>query len=281
MYIAFSVTTMDTSAPLLLIDGSYAIIHRFTALQRWYKLSHPDEADVINHPEYDWSGNISFMSKLRERFLTGFDKVCKEFEIPKQNMLVALDQSRASLWRTQLLPSYKATRPGNSGFGKALKHFRNVWLPEYTQELGIKVLATPTLEADDVIAVLCKYAKTRFPKVVIVTNDKDCVQLSSPDVHIENLQGKVLQPAGTVEKMLLEHVLRGDSCDNVPPCMKGRVKGKPTVPQLLADQTLLDHFLATDEQFRICYKRNRTLIDFDFIPQEAAAATIAAFCSLC
>ena len=42
---------MDHTVPLLLVDGSYAIIHRFTALQRWYELSHPDEADTIGQPD--------------------------------------------------------------------------------------------------------------------------------------------------------------------------------------------------------------------------------------
>ena len=264
---------MDTSKPVLLVDSSYATIYRYTALQHWYRLQNKDE-DTATGSGFDWLANTTFMSKLQERFLGGFDKLRKTHDIPYSNFVFCLDQPRATLWRTRILPYYKANRVSSPALGQVLEIMREKWLPDLETRLGVNRLAVETMEADDVIACATRSALAAgFPKVVILTSDKDFLQLCGDRVHIENLQGKRLV-CEDADAVLLAHVLLGDVADNVPKCIPRA--GKKTIEKLVADRGALERLLE-DPAVRECYDRNRRLIDFQHIPVELAAQTAEKF----
>jgi DNA polymerase-1 len=121
--------------------------------------------------------------------------------------------------------------------------------------IGIAVLDATDAEADDLIATLAERAHKTGLKVVIVSSDKDLMQLVS-DGHVELLdtmkeegRGKVFDEKAVVEKWGVPPAqlgdvlaLMGDSSDNVPG-VPG--VGPKTAAQLIASFGSLDKLLQT------------------------------------
>lgn len=94
--------------------------------------------------------------------------------------------------------------------------------------LGITVVAKPGFEADDLIATLAGQAATQGYRVLIVTGDRDALQLVTADVTVLYLRKGVSEltrftPEAVVEKYGLTPqqypdfaALRGDPSDNLP-----------------------------------------------------------------
>ena len=96
------------------------------------------------------------------------------------HVAAAFDVSPADLPRSERYPEYKANRSATPD------EFRGQI--EITKEvlaaLGITVLAEPGFEADDIIATLATQAEQEAYRVLVVTGDRDSLQLVSPDVTV-------------------------------------------------------------------------------------------------
>jgi len=121
-------------------------------------------------------------------------------------------------FRKQLLPEeYKQTRDNE----RTLKvHEQHDILNEWLVSLGIKQMYPWVLEADDIMAWL---VKEKFDSAVIVTVDKDLLQLVTPTVHYYNPRKKKLitninfeEEVGVpVEHYVKFKALLGDKSDNI------------------------------------------------------------------
>lgn len=95
---------------------------------------------------------------------------------------------------------------------------------EAARALNIKTFEMPGYEADDLIATLARQAEKDGIKVVIVTGDKDALQLVNDNISVLNEQKGILFDAGKVfdkyglkpEQLADMFALMGDSSDNVP-----------------------------------------------------------------
>src|SRR3989344_2614366 len=102
---------IDKNTPILLIDTSYLIYHRFFALKIWYKKAYPDKTKHINNDiEYDWLNDIIFMEKYDKLFMANILKICKKFKIQTNNIIFALDCPYKTIWRLETNNEYKSTR---------------------------------------------------------------------------------------------------------------------------------------------------------------------------
>jgi DNA polymerase-1 len=149
---------------------------------------------------------------------------------------VAMD-SRAPSFRRELYAQYKANRPAAP--------------PDLRQQMGrvseiIEAMRLPTLheegiEADDIIATVVRWARTEQLKVVIVSSDKDLMQLIGDDVWMldgarnvtygpAEVEGKLGVPPSLVQDYL---ALVGDTSDNIP--------GVPSVGPKTAVTLLKEH----------------------------------------
>jgi DNA polymerase I len=161
-------------------------------------------------------------------------KLVKERD-PKR-LVVAVD-ARGGSFRKELDPRYKANRPPPPE--DLEQQVKRVF--EIVRAMGIPCLERPTFEADDVIATIVRQAKEEGLKTVIVSADKDLLQLVGPDVVMyDTMRENVFGEAETVAKMgvLPAQVrdllaLMGDASDNVP--------GVPGVGQKTAAKLLADH----------------------------------------
>ncbi len=153
-----------------------------------------------------------------------------------QLLAVAMD-SRTPTFRKELYPDYKANRPPPPPDLK--QQMKRVW--EVVEAFPIQVLQQDGVEADDVIATVVRECREQGLRVVIVSADKDLMQLVGPDVVLwDTMRDKVFGPEEVQERfgVAIEQVrdvlaLMGDSSDNVP--------GVPSVGPKTAKDLILEH----------------------------------------
>ncbi len=139
------------------------------------------------------------------------------------HVAAAFDVSRQT-FRLERYPEYKAGR------SQTPDEFRGQIdiTKEVLAALGITVLAEPGFEADDLIATLATQAEHEGYRVLVVTGDRDSLQLVSDDVTVLYPRKGVSEltrftPEAVVEKYGLTPTqypdfaaLRGDPSDNLP-----------------------------------------------------------------
>jgi DNA polymerase-1 len=139
------------------------------------------------------------------------------------HVAAAFDVSRQT-FRSERYPEYKANRSSTPD------EFRGQIdvTKEVLAALGITVLAEPGFEADDLIATLTTQAEKEGYQVLVVTGDRDALQLVSDDVTVLYPRKGVSEltrftPDAVVEKYGLTPeqypdfaALRGDPSDNLP-----------------------------------------------------------------
>lgn len=139
------------------------------------------------------------------------------------HFVVTFDVS-GSASREEAFPEYKAHRPKmDDDLASQLPH-----IDRACQALGLPVVSAHGYEADDVIATLSRQAVERGFDVVIISSDKDLLQLVSDHVSVlspgrDGKPEKRYDRDGVIEKMGVppERVvdllgLVGDAVDNIP-----------------------------------------------------------------
>jgi DNA polymerase I len=126
-------------------------------------------------------------------------------------------------FRHERFPDYKATRkPMPGDLVTQLEPIEDL-----AQAIGLPVIEIPGMEADDVMATLARLGAEAGHEVVLVTGDKDMLQLVGESVRVLVPQSRdeyVWLDAGGVEQKWgvgPEHIrdvlaLMGDSSDNIP-----------------------------------------------------------------
>ncbi len=148
-------------------------------------------------------------------------------------------------FRHEMYPEYKANRPPAP---EELK----VQVPlvkEVVKALNLPLLQEEGCEADDVIASLCAQAVAQGFQVVIVSGDKDLMQLVGEHVVMyDSMKGVVYDPDGVKKKMgvppgqVLDLLaLMGDTSDNIPGVYG---VGQKTAARLLSEHGDLEAVLS-------------------------------------
>ncbi|MCE3006615.1 MAG: DNA polymerase I [Rickettsiales bacterium] len=183
---------------LVLVDGSGYIFRAFHAL--------PPLTRGDGTPVGAVYGFTNMMLKLREQFAG-------------DHLVVIFDASRRS-FRQEIYPDYKAHRPPAPE--DLVPQFALV--REATAALGIPAIELENFEADDLIASYAESAKREGIATIIVSSDKDLMQLITPEVQM--LDPMKQKPIGAAEvkekfgvtpdKVIEVQALIGDATDNVP-----------------------------------------------------------------
>ncbi|MFL5355874.1 DNA polymerase I [Archangium sp.] len=140
-------------------------------------------------------------------------------ELQPTHVALAFDkESRAE--RQKIDPNYKANRKDTpEDLAQQFPYIRKV-----VEALNLPVLEVAGWEADDVIGTLSKSAKAEGFCVLVVTGDKDFVQIVDDDVHLYDPQNErhttpaeVKERLGIEPKQMRDYLaLIGDAVDNVP-----------------------------------------------------------------
>jgi 5'-3' exonuclease len=198
-------------------------------------------------------------------------------------------------WRKEFYPDYKANRDANSGSKSDEKkiqmrkeyRLQSSAIKEGFTLLGITQMQAYNLEADDLAAILVDRYKDTDKRVLMVSGDKDWVQLISStvtwldpiqDVRITTKTIKEKLGVETPEAWLDVKCLMGDTGDNVPGVggigstgAIDLVNTYGSVNNFITDcltktidvSTIHSKFraLAEDENKQIAFGRNKQLMD--------------------
>lgn len=164
----------------------------------------------------------------------------------KPRYAAAVFDAPGPTFRDEMYVHYKATRPPTpSDLVSQLPHVREV-----AEACGLAVIQLAGVEADDVIATLASRWAARQQPVVIISGDKDLLQLVGPNVRVWDTLHERWFDAAEVEKKfgvppssIPDFIaLVGDSVDNIPG-VKGI--GEKTAQLLLRRygslESVLDH----------------------------------------
>jgi DNA polymerase-1 len=194
----------ETKPTLMLLDGNSLAFRAFYAL--------PAE-------------NFKTQGGLTTNAVYGFTAMLINLLRDEQptHIAAAFDVSRQT-FRSERYPEYKAGRSATPDEFRGQIDITK----EVLVALGITALAEQGFEADDIIATLATQAENEGYRVLIVTGDRDALQLVSPDVTVLYPRKGVSEltrftPDAVVEKYGLTPTqypdfaaLRGDPSDNLP-----------------------------------------------------------------
>lgn len=228
---------MTDTRTLYLIDGSGYIFRAFHALPM---LTRPDGV-----PVNAVLGFTNMMTKLIA-------------DVGAGRLLVVFDAGRHS-FRSEIYPEYKAHRPDPPP--ELIPQF--ALIREATAAFNLPMVELPGFEADDLIASYAVAARQRGDKVVIVSSDKDLMQLIADGITMHDpMKNRAIGPDEVREKfgvgpeqVVDVQALCGDSVDNVPGV---RGIGVKTAAELINTYGSLEGLLSRLDEIRQP-KRRETL----------------------
>lgn len=229
----------DSSHPktLYLIDGSAYIYRAFFALP------------ALNNSK-------GLQTNAVYGFTTTLMKIIREHQ--PDCLAVAFDEKGPTL-RHEEFKEYKAQRPPMPDGMKA----QIPYIHRVVEAMNIPAVRQAGYEADDLIGTLARQAERAGYDVVIVTGDKDMLQLLTPHIRIydpvkNKWSGEAecrerfgVEPARVIEVM----GLMGDSTDNIPG-VKGI--GEKTAMKLIAQFGTIDELLQRVDE--VTPERIKTLL---------------------
>ena len=190
-------------------------------------------------------------------------------------------------WRRDYFPNYKANRKkdrANSGHDwdfifTSLNSIRD----EIKEYFPYKVLEVYGAEADDIIAILIKQ-KLGGPEDIIISSDKDFIQLHGFHVKQYSPVSKKLVNGTEPLEYLREHIIKGDRSDGVPNVLSPddtfteSKRQKPIRKTMLITLTEAMEKWEPKDLFQLAkcnkdtwvrnWQRNETLINLDKIPDD-------------
>lgn len=231
----------DKARPrLVLVDGSGYIFRAYHALP---PLSRPDGT-----PVGAVLGFCNMLVKLKETIHADY-------------LAVIFDAARIT-FRNEIYADYKAHRPPAPE--DLVPQFAIV--REATRALNIPAIEMSNYEADDIIACYAKQGVAEGMDVLVVSSDKDLMQLIADGVSLyDPMKQKPIGPEQVLEKFgvtpdKVTHVqaLIGDSVDNVPG-IPGI--GPKTAAELINQYGTLEELLARASEIKQP-KRRESLIEY-------------------
>jgi DNA polymerase-1 len=183
---------------LFLVDGSAYIFRAFFAIP-----------------------HLTNSAGLPTNAIFGFTNILLKFlkQYQPEYVAVALDAGRET-FRNEMFAAYKGNRPeAPADLIPQFPYFRKV-----LDALNVPLLELPGYEADDIIATLCERLSDQGCELVVVSSDKDLMQLVTNGIKLldsakDRWIGKdeVKQKFGVAPEQVIEVMgLMGDPVDNIP-----------------------------------------------------------------
>jgi len=143
-------------------------------------------------------------------------KVIREL---KPDQLAVIFDSKGPTFRKEIYPDYKANRAAMpEDLVPQIPYIKRI-----VQAFNLPGIEMPGYEADDIIATLAKKFSAEGMEVIVVTGDKDLMQIVDDHILLlDTMKDKVYGPAevaerfGGADKVVEVQALSGDSSDNIP-----------------------------------------------------------------
>ena len=190
---------MSKRKKLYLIDGSSYIFRAFFGVRQQLSTSN------------------GFPTNALYGFINMLQKVIRD---EKPDYLVVAFDSPDKTFRHKIYPNYKANRDAPpEELSRQFPYFEPL-----VTAYGLSSIRRPGFEADDIIGTLAKKGQQKGLDIVIVSGDKDMMQLISPHIYmLDTMKNKKFMDKEVVEKFgvhpdkVVEVMgLMGDSSDHIP-----------------------------------------------------------------
>ena len=227
------------------------------------------DASAFIHRAYHAIKSLATRDGRPTNAIHGFTStILKLMREKRPELLAIVYDSRHEKRRHELYPDYKANRgPMEPALAPQIDPIR-----EIVDAMGLKAVQVEGLEADDVIAAMCKLAVSEGRQVVIVSGDKDFYQLLGPNVSMYDPDPKkksALSLESFRERFSLDppaflevQGLMGDSSDNIP--------GVPGVGEITAFK-LIQEFGTIDNLYQNLDKVSSASVREKLARNEASA----------
>ncbi len=227
------------SKKIALIDGYGFVFRAFHSLP---PLTRPDGTPV---------GAVYGFTNMLIKLLAGLNVT---------HAAVVFD-SGSKTFRNDIYPAYKANRPPCPE--ELIPQFSIV--RESAESLNLSILEKIGFEADDIIATIAKKAEAEGYEVLIVSSDKDLMQLVGENIHMyDSMKNRMIGIEQVIEKFevgpkkVLDMLsLIGDASDNIPG-VKGI--GPKTAAELIKQFGSLENIFENLDQIKQ-EKRRQLLIE--------------------
>lgn len=232
------------------------------------------------------ANNTEAVNIIRHAILSGLKYYKKKYHYEYGDMVLACDGKE--YWRKELFPYYKANRKATRD--KSDLDWKLIFdtISDIRQDLAehfpYRVMHFDHIEADDIIAVLCKWTQNNgmvdrgmFEEkqpVLIVSSDGDFKQLHKHDnvKQYSPIQKKMVTTNGNQEYM--EKITKGDVGDGIPNVLSAdSVLITEGVRQTKMTSSRLQEFVTNgrdacrNDDERRNWDRNNQLINLDMIPE--------------
>ena len=197
----------------------------------------------------------------------------KKFRKEYGDMVIACDSG--NVWRRQAFPNYKAgrkeTREKSEHDWTMIFDILSKVKNEIKEFLPYKVIEVESVEADDIIAVLCRRTNE---KVLILSGDKDFIQLHNDRIKQYNpVLNKFVGQGENPSLYIREHILKGDRSDGIPNVLSDDnvfIEGRRQRPLSKKKiEAWCNEIVPTfNEEEQKNYDRNKQLIDLSCVPKE-------------
>ena len=211
------------------------------------------------------------IKKLRYMILNSLRMYRKKYANEFGELVICCDGSLS--WRKEIFPNYKAGR----------KTGREVSPLDWTQIFGCfeklkkelkknfpyRLIQVDSAEADDIIGTLVIERRGSTSKVMIISSDKDFIQLQRyHDVFQYSPVAKKLLNGVDPEEYLREHILRGDKSDGIPNVLSSSNCIVDGIRQVPLTKKLLESWkhIPIPEEHNERFERNTTLVDLRYTP---------------
>ena len=236
-------TRDDDSEELFLIDGSGFIFRAY------YAMAYSRQSGMTNPQGIEVGAVYGFTNMIL--------KMLRDYNAP--NIAVIFDAARAN-FRNDIYPEYKANRDATPE--DLVPQFPLI--RDATRAFDLPAIELEGYEADDLIAAYARLALDQGKKVVVVSSDKDLMQLVRTGVRmLDPMKGKWVDEAGVIEKFGVTpdkvvdvQALAGDSVDNVPGVPGIGVK---TAAQLINEYGSLEELLQRAEEIKQPKRREKLI----------------------
>jgi len=234
-------------------------------------------ASVMMHLNITKRGSVD-AGMVRHMILNSLRMYRERFFDEYGELVICYDSKH--YWRRDIFPQYKAsrkkTRDSSSHDWNDIFEFLNAFKDEMIEFMPYKVLEVYGAEADDIIYTLTHEFETDNGKTLILSGDKDFIQLQRyKNVTQYSPITKKFIDGMVWNEYLDEHVLRGDTSDGVPNVLspdntfvdglRQRPLGRKKIESWVEHN--IEDVLPNDEIKRN-YQRNKKLIDLTEAPQE-------------
>ncbi|WP_300302722.1 DNA polymerase I, partial [Ferrovibrio sp.] len=238
---------MASKHRLYLVDGSGYIFRAYHALPPLTRKSDGMPVGAV-------SGFCNMLSSLRDK---------AEHDEAVSHMAVIFDAARAN-FRNEIYPEYKANRAETPE--DLIPQFEPI--RRATRAFGLAAIEKDGFEADDLIATYAKLARAADMEVVVVSSDKDLMQLVRDGVGmLDPMKDRAIGPDEVMEKFGVApdkvvdvQSLAGDSTDNVPGVPGIGIK---TAAELINTFGDLDTLLARAAEIKQPKRRETLLTNAD------------------